>query len=165
MADRAHTTHLELRPRPHLDMVWAIRQLIETYYKPVLRDASLLDRLSVATHELLENAVKYGGDGPTSLLVEIVTSPQRLLHVEVRNPVAHEHVPALRDLLAEMARIGDPMTFYQARMVRAAKLKEGSGLGLARISFEAEMQLSMTVDDQHVSMAAVAPIVESEVSA
>jgi len=142
--------------------VWAVRQLVEAHYRPILGDPSLLDRLAVTTHELLENAAKYGADGLSSLHIQLTGSPTKRLQIEVRNPIDHQQVPALKRYFEEMTRAADPFAFYQARMARAAKLNDGSGLGLARISFEAEMDLCLEVDERHVSLIAVAPVSNAE---
>jgi hypothetical protein len=157
------TSDLELSLRPRLEQVWAVRQLIETHYGPILHDADLIGRLGIASHELLENAAKYGADGLSSLEIAIAGGAgSRRLQITVVNPTNHQKVAELQRFFDDMARAGDPFAFYQMRMERAAKLKNGSGLGLARISFEAEMTLSMAVDDQHVRMTAVAPLPGTE---
>lgn len=158
------STALEVSLRPRIEHVWAVRQLVETHCGPILGDPSLLDRLSVTAHELLENAAKYGADGLSSLQIQVTGSPVTHLRVAVRNPIDHQQVPALRRYFEEMTQAGDPFAFYQARMARAAKIKSGSGLGLARISFEAEMSLSLDVDERHVSLIAATPIPRAEMT-
>jgi hypothetical protein len=149
---------LKVSLRPRMEHVWAVRQLVEAHYRPILGDEALLERLTVTTHELVENAAKYGGDGLSSLQIQVTGSPTKYLRVEVRNPINHREVAGLKQVLDDMARAADPGTFYQERMIRAASLDDGgSGLGLARISFEAEMHLSLEVDQDQVVLVAVAP--------
>jgi hypothetical protein len=150
---------IEVALTPQLDQVWAVRQLLEVYYKPILSNGDLVSRLGIAAHELLENAAKYGGAGPSWLRIEIKKSePRDLLCVSVRNPIHAAHLAELKDVLAEMADMSNAFQFYQARMVRASKLKVGSGLGLARICAEAEMSLSLEVVAQQVCVQAVTPV-------
>jgi hypothetical protein len=154
---------LELSLKPRLENVWAVRQLVEAHYAPILRDADLTERLCITAHELLENAAKYSADGVSSLEVVIApgaTGPQ--LKVTVINPVNDRELPELKRFFDDMARVGDALAFYRMRMDRAAKLRNGSGLGLARIFYEAEMALSMASDDRHVRMTAVAPVPQTE---
>jgi two-component sensor histidine kinase len=150
---------IEVALKPQLDQVWAVRQLLEVYYKPILGDPDLVSRLGIAAHELLENAAKYGGDGESRVRIEIEKGgPRDLLCVSVRNPIRASYVDELRDVFDEMTRTQDAYAFYQARIARAAKLKEGSGLGLARICAEAEMSLSMEVVEEQVCVRAVAAV-------
>jgi len=135
--------------------VWAVRQLVETHYRPVLGDEQLLERLTVTAHELLENAAKYGSEGLSSLRIQLTNPSPMFLRISVRNPIDHERLPALRVFFDEMSRAANPFEFYQQRIRRAAQLKEGSGLGLARISCEAEMNLSLEISERHVSLTAV----------
>ena len=135
--------------------MWAVRQLVETHYRPVLGDEQLLERLTVTAHELLENAAKYGSEGLSSLRIQLTNPSPMFLRISVRNPIDHERLPALRVFFDEMSRAANPFKFYQQRIRRAAQLKEGSGLGLARISCEAEMNLSLEISERHVSLTAV----------
>ena len=140
--------------------MWAVRQLVETHYRPVLGDEQLLERLTVTAHELLENAAKYGSQGLSSqglssLRIQLTNPSPMFLRISVRNPIDHERLPALRVFFDEMSRAANPFEFYQQRIRRAAQLKEGSGLGLARISCEAEMNLSLEISERHVSLTAV----------
>ena len=52
----------------------------------------------------------------------------------------------------------DPLVFYQKTMRANAHRRGGSGLGLARIRAEGEMDLRYQVDDGHVSIFAEAPL-------
>jgi hypothetical protein len=146
-----------------VEQVWAVRQLVEAHYGPILQDADLTERLGITAHELLENAAKYGADGISCLEVGIAPGARgRQLQVTVVNPVNQRELPELQRFFDDMARVGDAFAFYQMRMVRAAKLRNGSGLGLARISYEAGMALSMASDDRHVRMTAVAAVPPTE---
>src|SRR5437660_1066565 len=80
------STRFELTLRPNLELVATVRLFVESFYHRTLSDEELSGRLAIATHELLENAVKYSVDGETSLRIEIgPPSVPRVLNVSTRN--------------------------------------------------------------------------------
>jgi len=146
-------TSLELTFHPNLELVTDVRDFVEKFYQRVLADGDLSGRLAIATHELLENTVKYSIDGKTNLLIEIgpATGP-RALTVRTRNRAADRHVTSLLAYLDEMHASVDPTDYYHQRMRRAARSRDASQLGLARVHCEAEMQLTCTVEGDTVTI-------------
>jgi len=156
-------TLFELTFRPDLELVTDVRDFVEAFYRRVLHDHDLSGRLAIATHELLENAVKYSLDGETSLRIEVVPvpDPHRGSHaiiVRTRNRAHEQHVGMLRVYLDEMRASPDPTAYYLQRMRRAARGTDVSQLGLARVHCEAEMQLSCTVEGDTVTIHAEATV-------
>ena len=152
-------TCFELTFRPDLELVSDVRNFIEMFYQRTFQDRDLSGRLAIATHELLENAVKYSIDGETSLRVEVAPAPgSRAIAVRTRNRAGGEHVTSLRGYLDEMRAHPDPDTYYLQRMRRAARETAVSQLGLARIYCEAEMRLTCTIDGDTVTVNAEATV-------
>jgi anti-sigma regulatory factor (Ser/Thr protein kinase) len=156
---RLDTNHelacFELSFRPSIELVSLVRRFVEAFYAQILADADLASRVALATHELLENAVKYACDGETRIRMEIRTPaahPQ--IQIVTRNRALTEHARAVAVRLDEMNTLGDPFGYYQALMKRTSKLR--GGLGLARIAAEAEMQITCAVDGDHVEVRATA---------
>jgi hypothetical protein len=149
----------ELTFEPSFELVPDVRDFVESLYLRILNDADLSGRLAIATHELLENAVKYSSDGATSLRVEVVPDAEaRAIMVQTRNRADDQHVATLRGYLDEMRASGDPTGYYYQRMRRAARDASVSQLGLARIQCEAEMQLSCTIEGDTVTIHAEATV-------
>jgi hypothetical protein len=146
-------TCLELAFRPDLGLVTDVRDFVESFYLRVLGDRDTSSRLAIATHELLENAVKYSIDGETSLRIEVVPAPgSHAITVRTRNRAQELHVTTLRVYLDELRASSDPGAYYLQRMRRAARGTDVSQLGLARVRCEAEMQLSCTVEGDTVTI-------------
>jgi hypothetical protein len=150
----------ELRFSPRLESVSAVRRFVSDFYAPVLADDDLTSRMALATHELLENAVKYAasGEAEIQIAVESESRPPTVV-IRTTNRATPDNLRTAMDAFAEMNRTDDPFVYYQQVMRRSAKRKEGSGLGLARVRAEAEMSLSCDVSDERLTITArcVAP--------
>jgi two-component sensor histidine kinase len=162
---------------PKLEQVSAVREFLENYYLPVLRDPDLVCRLAVAAHELLENAAKYSGGGISRLQVKVQPGhgdasnghgagnghgAVGTLSVCVWNVIRPDLIDELKVTVDELSAAPDPFAIYQTYLARAAKRTEGSGLGLARIRAEADMRLSLKFQGDRVGVEAVAPLAPSE---
>jgi hypothetical protein len=101
-------------------------------------------RLAMATHELLDNALRYGRDG-TANLVLLIEQVQggRTASVRVRSRADGEAVQELRRRVGRLGEAKDAWAFYIDAMRQTARETTGSGLGLARLSAEGEMTVSL----------------------
>jgi hypothetical protein len=145
----------ELNFRPNFELITIVRRFVSDFYDRMLDDADGVSRVALATHELLENAVKYSSDGATSLSIRVDhEGAESVVSIRISNRATKENLEALSAMFEEMARAPDPFQHYQAVMERVAKRKEGSGLGLVRVRAEGEMTMSHTIDDDCVCILA-----------
>lgn len=130
--------------KPNVELVSVVRKFVSEFYERVAPDAETVSRIALATHELLENAVKYSQTHETVLRVEVVPEvlPPAVL-VRTWNHADPQHLDKLRRTVTALNEAGDPTTHYLNMMRESSKRTEGSELGLARISAEAEMAISM----------------------
>lgn len=142
--------YFDLTFSPNFELVSPVRVFVETFYARLLRDAEVSSRLAIATHELLENAVKYSLDGETKLRVEL-DEARRVLTIETKNRTSAESAAELASYLDEMNASGDPQAYYHQRMRRSMR-NDASQLGLARIHCEAEMRLSCAIVGDQVTV-------------
>ena len=149
--------HLELSFRPSFEQVATVRCFVEELCANLLGDEETPTRLAIATHELLENVVKYSADGATCLKVEITEQAGSCVaSVVTRNRAGEAHLRTLHAYLEEMNASADPLAYYQQRMRSAALRADVSQLGLARIHVEADMKVSCSVDDDCLTVRAEA---------
>ncbi len=148
--------YFELSFSPNEHLVSMVRRFVTSFYDKILDDSDLTSKVGVATHELLDNAVRYSTDGQSRLRVGVHReSPSTVsVNIHTTNRTSAEHLGQLSSLMDEMRSIEDAEGFYQTLMQRSAKRTDGSGLGLGRIRAEAEMTLTYRVEGEEVHLVA-----------
>jgi len=148
------TAYCELRFKPNVGLVSVVRRFVSAFYERVL-GGDAPERIALATHELLENAVKYSVDNETALRIEVDhdKTPSEIC-VRTWNRTSLEHRATLERRFERLAKSTDAFGAYQELMKVAAKRVDGSGLGLARVRAEADMSLAFELDDDQVCIIA-----------
>jgi two-component sensor histidine kinase len=146
-----NTPSFQLVFRPSVELISIVRRFVSEFYEQVVADADAAGRLALATHELLENAAKYTTSGETSLHVEL-DRVAGAVSVRTRNRTDPARIAVLRRRFDESAAVSDPTVFYNMVLRRSVLEKEGSGLGLARIRAEGEMDLTLVITSDVVEI-------------
>ena len=115
--------------------------------------------LAMVAQELLENAVKYGGDGAEAVRLSVRVEDAGVT-VEVRSRVPRDgrHLATLGGAVEQLRAYADPYDAWVDRLRRAAGRAEGeaaSELGLARIAYEGRCALDWRVDAGVLAVSAV----------
>jgi hypothetical protein len=139
---------LKMGLKPNHASVSTMRQVVRDLAREVICDEDVSWRLSMAAHELLDNARCYGEDGTAHLDVDI--EPREDGHVAtvaVRSLATLEEAVHFQEVWTHMQRSTDARAFYLAAIAKAMEHPGQTGLGLARIWAEGEMALAVAVDD------------------
>jgi hypothetical protein len=157
---------LELAFRPTIHLISTARRFVADFYEQAIDDPDTLSRVAMVAHELLENAVKYSSDGQAHVRIEIKEEPDagRLVRIETRNRLPPDRLRDLQERFAEMQSYADPFEYYRLAMRRSCTLTEGSGLGLARIRAEGEMNMACRFEADEVCIRATTKIPDREAS-
>lgn len=138
--------YMELNFRPNVQLVSVVRRFVSEFYQRFLSDDDGTSRVALATHELLENAVKYSKDGETTIRIEMTNDTPKQVRITLRNRADEKNIAAMREIIDGVAKAEDAFGFYQQLIVTKARRKDGSGLGLARICAEGEMKIAYSLD-------------------
>jgi hypothetical protein len=154
--------NFELNLEPNPRMVSIVRRFVEETFEKLVGDPEAIFRVSMTAHELLENGAKYavGRRATLRVVLEELEGGGASAHIALTNETTPEHVERLKVRIAEITRAEDPFGLYQALMRRSSKLRDESGLGLARIRAEGEMNLGLEVDGTRVTIVAQARVPE-----
>jgi anti-sigma regulatory factor (Ser/Thr protein kinase) len=143
--DADKLAHVELSFRPNVELISVVRRFVAEFHARMFSDPDTTSRIALASHELLENAIRYSLDGETRIRIEVLReSPMSHVKIRTWNRATPEHLNEVRKLFGEMRENDDPFHHYQALMRRTARIVGGSGLGLARVRAEGEMQLAFS---------------------
>ncbi len=146
---------LRLTIRPTTMLITSTRRFAGDVLGSVLRNPDSTSRIALTIHELLENTLKYSTDGQAQLHVTVGRDEDGRRHVEVtaKNRATPEQARDLGRRINALAEAADPMALY-ADLMRESVHRSGSGLGLARIRVEGEMQLSCALEGDAVIVSA-----------
>jgi hypothetical protein len=149
--------HLEFRPNARL--ISSTGRFVEEFYGGVLADPDATSRVVLTIHELLENIAKYSSDGLSHLVVQLLDRDgKNFVQIRTRNTSPPSRLAELRRLLDQVSRSEDPVALYNRLIAESAEEPDRSGLGLARIRAEGEMDLDYAVRGNEVTILAQAPV-------
>jgi len=123
---------------------------VSGYAKAVFR-LTTAERVILASHELLENALRY------SLMSRVITYTLGVTNLEVRVSVRNSTISSRIEMLrAQLARIRESAErTYGAELERSMSSSgRRAMLGLVRISHEADMELRADIDASAVTVIA-----------
>jgi hypothetical protein len=150
---------LAIQFRPHPGLLTQTREFVSSFCGTFVRDPDLVYRLTIAAHELLENAIKYSSDGATNMRIELRREGDRsCVSIRAENRAAPQRIVAVRDMIQRIHEADDAFELY-CNLIRASVEREtGSGLGLARICAEAACELDCAVVGDKIAVSAQAYI-------
>jgi hypothetical protein len=152
--DRRDLGFCELSFEKRPELVSIVRRFVSDFYDRTLADPDATSRVALATHELLENAVKYSRDGRAKVRIQVSGRGDKVrVRIRTRNRACPEDAEHIRRMIEEMMSM-DANVYYLDLMRKNAHRTDGSGLGLARIHAEAEMDMSVACRNGCVTVSA-----------
>jgi hypothetical protein len=144
---------------PEVRMISRTSKYVLEFYRSVLADPDASDRVMLAAHELLENAAKYSSDGMGHLEIELAPrGAGTVVRITTSNRAQPDRLDELHRFFEESLSCSDALALYDRMIARSAQRAEGSGLGLARVRAEGEMELSWCVNGDEVTITAEAMV-------
>jgi len=140
---------------PHPRFVSGVRRFVEEAFERLIPDPEAAFRVSMAAHELLENATKYASGGRALLRFSLRPGGEHaMVNLSLINETTARHIERLRERLTAIGSAQNPLDHYQKLIREGRHNRQESGLGLARIAAEAEMMLGLEVKDATVAILA-----------
>ncbi|HEX6271687.1 MAG TPA: hypothetical protein VFZ53_01540 [Polyangiaceae bacterium] len=138
---------VSMRFRPAWAYIDGIREFGRFFCETTFGAPDLAERACVIIQETLENAIKYSTKGPNSELELLILAEHGQIEFSVSSLPDPAHIQNLRNELKGLDKLA-PEEAYLAAFLRAAREPENSGrLGLARVRYEGNVELSMKEED------------------
>jgi anti-sigma regulatory factor (Ser/Thr protein kinase) len=150
---------LFLRMQPSWVVVDDIRHFVETFCASACPEAEREEQVALATHELVQNAIANAATPDIELRLEVDRASERV-SVSVSNHARADQIEVLRTRLDRTQSYANPLEGYVAAMREDPESR--GGIGLARIRFEAALDLALQVDGERVTIRAAGPFVPPE---
>jgi len=133
-----------MRFRPAWAYIDGIREFGRFFCETTFGTPELAERARVILQETLENAVKYSSGGADSELELSISADAQRIEFSVASTPDPAHMANLRSELDSMTKL-PPEEAYLAAFVRAASDPDAaSRIGLARIRYEGNVELSLS---------------------
>lgn len=148
--------YLMLRMKPPWVFVDEIRRFVESFCACACPGQQREAQVALAVHELMQNAIPQAGGEDVDLTLQVDPVANRI-EVAVSNPCSDEQ---FHDLLARVERLNsepDALRSYLRAMSEAPSAARG-GLGLARVRFEAQLELSVLREGRRVTVLGRGPL-------
>jgi anti-sigma regulatory factor (Ser/Thr protein kinase) len=85
-AERRDLGFCEVSFEKRPELVSIVRRFVSDFYDRTLADPEATSRVALATHELLENAVKYSRDGRAKVRIEVSGRGEKVrVRIRTRN--------------------------------------------------------------------------------
>src|SRR5215471_1783156 len=150
MRSKSTNPRVEVTFAPTIFLVSVMREFVSSFYARVVGDGPS-QMLAMATHELLENALKYSAEEGATIKIEVERDVEvDRVSIRILNTASPAHIPPLQQAVNRMNEAPDAMAHYLTLMRETSKRSDGSGLGLARLRAEAGMKLGLEVEGNQV---------------
>jgi hypothetical protein len=150
---------LFLRLDPSWVFIDELRRFVESFCAAACPGAEREEQLALAAHELVQNALSYACAPGVELRCEVDRSAGSV-RVSVTNAAEPEQADRLRARVVEVSGYADALAGYVAAMRKAPR--ERGGLGLARVRFEASLDLAVEAEGARVTVHAVGPLAPAD---
>ncbi|HTN54081.1 MAG TPA: ATP-binding protein [Anaeromyxobacter sp.] len=134
--------YLTLRMMPPWVFIDELRRFVESFCACACPDANREAAMALAVHELMQNAVPHSHGEEVELRLEVDPVNDRV-QVAVSNRCTDEEYDALSEKIARMNREPDALAHYLEAMRDTPTATRG-GIGLARVRFEAQLQITLS---------------------
>ena len=144
---------------PNSRLVAAVSTLVCEFCRGLISDPQVTSRFHMAAQELAENLVKYSVGSEVKLAAQLTGTRDRAeLCLRATNRSTPAQLDQVERCLAALVKAQDPAAHYDRLMREAAPREEGSGLGLARLRAEGELNVDYSIEGDQLTISVHAPV-------
>jgi anti-sigma regulatory factor (Ser/Thr protein kinase) len=147
---------LLIRMSPPWVFIDEIRRFTESFSACACPGADREAQVALAVHELMQNAVPHSLGEEVELVLE-VSRDQDAVSIRVTNRCTDADYEDLRERIDHMNQEPDALAHY-VRTMRDHPSHTRGGLGLARVRFEAQLDISVRREAGRVTVEAFGPL-------
>lgn len=148
--------YLTMRMKPPWVFIDEIRRFVESFCACAYTGHNREAQLALTVHELMQNAIPNSHDEEVELTLEVEPQADRVA-VSVTNRCTEQEYQALAERIEKMNTEPDALRHYLKAMGETPTAHRG-GLGLARVRFEAQLELTLSRAGGKVSVHASGPL-------
>lgn len=148
--------YLMLRMKPPWVFIDEIRRFVESFCACACPQENREAQLALAVHELMQNAIACSHEEDVELTLEVDPAADKAT-VTVSNHANEAEYQVLRDRIDRMNHEPDALKHYLKAMSETPMATRG-GLGLARVRFESQLELSVVRSGGRMSVFASGPL-------
>jgi len=142
---------VQLRFRPLWLYVDQVREFCGFFARATFGADAVGERVGLVVHELVENAIRYGDERDLELCLE--RNGERV-EISVANTTSPERASDLQEFLSDLLTLPAEQAYVRALEMAASRPAEQSGLGLARVRYEGQCDLELSVSADRVCVTA-----------
>jgi anti-sigma regulatory factor (Ser/Thr protein kinase) len=154
--DPSRPVYLMLRMKPPWVFVDEIRRFVESFCLCACPGQAREAQVALAVHELMQNAIPHSAGEDVDLTLQVDPGADRI-EIAVSNPCSEEQLHELMTRVDRLNSEPDALRGYLRAMAEAPISARG-GLGLARIRFEAQLELAVIREGARVTVLARGPL-------
>ncbi len=147
---------LIIRMSPPWVFIDEIRRFVESFCACACPGQDREAQVALAVHELMQNAVPHSHGDSVELILEVNRDKDRIA-IRVSNLCTDEDFDELRGRIERMNCETDALAHY-VKMMREHPAATRGGLGLARVRFEAQLDITARREAGRVIVEAAGPL-------
>lgn len=140
-------------------LVAALSTLVCEFCRGLISDPEVVSRFHMAAQELAENLVKYSVGHEVKLHASLTeTRDSAELRLRATNRSTPAQLDQVERCLTALVKATDPEAHYDGLMREAALREVGSGLGLARLRAEGELNVDYSIEGDQLTISVHASV-------
>src|ERR1700738_2698386 len=114
---------VDLQLAPHWELMDPTRESLLSFLALTLHDDDAAARLSMAAHELMENAVKYSPDD--EIFIRLDVHQDGPFGIAVENRALADHIPVVVAAIKEIKEATDLSAYYRIKIEESCTRTDG----------------------------------------